>query len=73
MLFFVVSMKRTQLPAGGEEMADKNYGLIDLHLHLDGSLSVRSVRELAGMQGIEVAESDEELKKLLQVCGVTVC
>lgn len=42
-------------------------GLIDLHLHLDGSLSVASVRELARMQDIQVPEADQELLKLLQV------
>ena len=41
--------------------------LIDLHLHLDGSLSMESVRELAAMQNIEIPEDDEELKKLLTV------
>lgn len=45
----------------------KNYGLIDLHLHLDGSLSVSSVRELARMQGMEVSGDDGELLRLLQV------
>lgn len=42
-------------------------GLIDLHLHLDGSLSLASVRELAEMQEIEIPESDEELLATLQV------
>lgn len=41
--------------------------LIDLHLHLDGSLSVRTVRALAQMQGVEVPKQDEELLKILQV------
>lgn len=45
----------------------RNYGLIDLHLHLDGSLSVRTVRELARMQGMEVPQKEEELLKLLRV------
>ena len=44
-----------------------NYALIDLHLHLDGSLSLQTVRELAHMQGIEIAREDEELKAQLQV------
>ena len=44
-----------------------DYALIDLHLHLDGSLSLGSVRELAKMQGIELPESDEELLAKLQV------
>lgn len=41
--------------------------LIDLHLHLDGSLSINSVRMLAQMQGIEVPNQEEELLKKLQV------
>ena len=44
-----------------------NYGLIDLHLHLDGSLSLSSVRELAAMQGIAIEQDDTELLRKLQV------
>ncbi|MGN0612396.1 MAG: adenosine deaminase [Porcipelethomonas sp.] len=46
--------------------ADK-YALIDLHLHLDGSLSVASARNLAELQGIEIDEDDNEIKNKLQV------
>ncbi len=35
--------------------------LIDLHLHLDGALSIKTVRQLAEMNHISVLESDEEL------------
>lgn len=45
----------------------KNYGMIDLHLHLDGSLSVKTVRELARIQGVEVSHDDSVLLKRLQV------
>ena len=45
----------------------KQRGLIDLHLHLDGSLSVASVRELAAMQDISVPADDRELLEKLQV------
>ena len=45
----------------------KHYGLIDLHLHLDGSLSLESVRDLAKMQNISVESDDEKLLKMLQV------
>lgn len=45
----------------------QNYGLIDLHLHLDGSLSVETVREVAAMQGMEVPQKEEDLLELLQV------
>ena len=31
-----------------------NIGLVDLHLHLDGSLSVDSVKELMQIQGIKI-------------------
>ncbi len=41
--------------------------LIDLHLHLDGSISVASAKQLAAMQSIEIPESDEEIKKLLSL------
>lgn len=43
------------------------YALIDLHLHLDGSLSLDSVKELAALQNIEISKNDEELLKRLQV------
>ncbi|MDO5560202.1 MAG: adenosine deaminase [Oscillospiraceae bacterium] len=39
--------------------------MTDLHLHLDGSLSVKCVRKLAHEQNITVADEDSELKKLL--------
>ena len=45
----------------------KTPGLIDLHLHLDGSLSVKSVKELAAMQNIEIPENEEELLRQLRV------
>lgn len=41
--------------------------LIDLHLHLDGSLSVASVRKLASMQNIILPVDDDEILKQLQV------
>ena len=43
------------------------YALIDFHLHLDGSLSLASVRELAAMQDIPVDTEDAALLKRLQV------
>ena len=46
---------------------EKNFALIDLHLHLDGSLSLPSVKELAALQKIDIMENDEELLKKLQV------
>ncbi len=44
----------------------KNYARIDLHLHLDGSLSIANVHKLAKLQGIPLPE-EEALRKLLSV------
>ena len=43
------------------------YALIDLHLHLDGSLSLASVRELAALADKEIENDDGALLKKLQV------
>ncbi|MDD5790017.1 MAG: adenosine deaminase [Spirochaetia bacterium] len=40
---------------------------VDLHLHLDGSISVKSARELAKIEGVVLPESDLELEKMLSV------
>ena len=48
-------------------MDAKKYALIDLHLHLDGSLSLASARSLAKMQGIALPRDDGELLSLLRV------
>lgn len=40
---------------------------IDLHLHLDGSISVKTARKIAGMQSISLPLSDERLKQSLSV------
>ena len=42
------------------------FALIDLHLHLDGSLSLDSVRQLAALDGLAL-EDDKTLLKRLQV------
>lgn len=39
--------------------------LIDLHLHLDGSISVSTARRIAEMQGINVPADDEELRQTM--------
>ncbi len=40
---------------------------IDLHLHLDGSLSLDTVKRLAKMQNMTLPEDDDKLKELLTV------
>lgn len=40
---------------------------IDLHLHIDGSISVDNAKQLAVMQGIEIPETDEEILQHLTV------
>lgn len=40
---------------------------IDLHLHLDGSLSLATVKELADMQKIVIPETEDEIRKKLTV------
>ncbi len=52
-------MKSRKLPIRG--------CLLDLHLHLDGAVSVSSARQLAEIAGISVPESDEELERMLRV------
>lgn len=41
--------------------------MIDLHLHLDGAISIESARELADMQNIEIPEDDAALLKLMRI------
>ncbi len=41
--------------------------LIELHLHLDGSISVASARELGKLAGVALPEKDEDLEALLRV------
>lgn len=41
--------------------------LIDIHLHLDGSLSIASVRKLASLQNISIPQEDEVLRTMLSV------
>ena len=43
------------------------FAVIDLHLHLDGSLSLASAKQLAAMQNIPLPETDAEILHLLQV------
>lgn len=42
---------------------------VELHCHLDGSLSLETIRELAQMAGIPLPPTDEELRQLVSVQG----
>lgn len=42
-------------------------GVTDLHLHLDGSLSVETVRKLAAMEKVPLDGNDEQIRQLLSV------
>ena len=42
----------------------KKYALVDLHLHLDGSISLESAKRLAKMQGMELCSDSELLQRL---------
>ena len=54
------------LIAGNSFAADNKY--IDLHLHLDGAITVDIAKKLADLQGIKLpADNDSELEKLLFV------
>ena len=46
---------------------NKNIPLIDLHCHLDGSITLEIAKKLAALQNIEIPDNDEELLKLLTV------
>lgn len=50
-----------------ESRIDELHCLIDLHLHLDGAISVASAKKLAAMQGIALPETDAELEKKMRV------
>lgn len=41
--------------------------MIDLHLHLDGAISLQSARELADMQNIAIPKDPKELETLMRV------
>ena len=41
--------------------------MIDLHLHLDGAISLKSARQLAELQGIDIPEDEAELEELMCV------
>lgn len=41
--------------------------MIDLHVHLDGSLSLETVKKLAKMQNIDIPDTDAEILEKIQV------
>ena len=41
--------------------------MIDLHLHIDGSIPVQTARKLAQMQGIDIPEKEDDLKALMSL------
>ena len=46
----------------------KKYAIVDLHLHLDGSLSAKAIIDVANKEGIKLPTKDEnELNKFLMV------
>ncbi len=51
----------------GKVSIDTLQCLIDLHVHLDGSLSVNTVRHLADIQSIKLDVTDKELENMLKV------
>ena len=50
-----------------ESFDAKKYALVDLHLHLDGSLSVDDAIHMAAIEGVSIPSDRNEVKKLL-VC-----
>ena len=46
----------------------KKYAIVDLHLHLDGSLSAKAILKVAKLEGINLpADNEENLNKFLMV------
>lgn len=40
---------------------------VDLHLHLDGSISIQNAKQLASLQHISIPDNDDEIRQLLEV------
>ena len=49
------------------EQIDNMNNLVDLHLHLDGALSIYNCRKLAALQNIDIPEDDNVLRDMLMV------
>ena len=50
-----------------ESFDASKYALTDLHLHLDGSLSLDDAIHMAAIEGVDIPSGRNEIKKLL-VC-----
>lgn len=48
-------------------MANTTFKTIDLHIHLDGAISIQSARELAALQGIDIPDDDATLSSMMTV------
>ena len=46
---------------------DKMNNLVELHLHLDGALSVENCRKIAKLQNIELPNDNDEIRKMMTV------
>ena len=53
------------LPQEDTEALAGRYALVDLHLHLDGSLSMEDVRYMAGIEDVALPQDSSELARLL--------
>lgn len=49
---------------------DNLHCLIDLHIHLDGAISLASAKQLAELQNIDIPNTDEEILDLFRVTDV---
>ena len=52
---------------GYNELVKNLNCMIDLHLHLDGAISIDSAKKLADLQNIDIPNDDKELANLIQV------
>lgn len=62
---FVSCTKDNNVTPTPESFNASKYALTDLHLHLDGSLSVDDAIYMAEIEGVSIPSDREELKKLL--------
>ena len=50
-----------------EDKINQMNSLVELHLHLDGALSIKNCRELAKMQDISIPDDDETMREIMVV------